>query len=172
MWAGKDTIAEKLARGLSIPLLGVSNVLREMAAQQWLWSARDDLRELSNTPGTVEALEQMILDRLSPIWMLVGIRIPDLYSSLQNKAKTCLIWVEAPNEVRMERITKRNKPWDPHDLEILLEFEAREYKHGNKLNIDALHDSSDYTIDNAWDLIALGKELEKATLRLKNFLIS
>jgi len=81
--------------------------------------------------------------------MLVGIRLPNLYRALQLKAKALLLWVEAPDEVRIGRIIQRNKPGDPNDLASLLEFESREYKYGNKLNIDALRDMRDYVIDNS-----------------------
>ncbi len=170
MWAGKDTIAEQLAQDLGVPLCGVSNVLREMATERGLGQMRDDLRKLSNEHGTVEQLAEILLDRLSPVGMLVGIRIPELYQLLQTRAKVVLLWVEAPDEVRMQRIIKRNKPGDPQDLPSLLEFEAREYKFWNKLNIDQLRERNDYTIDNSWDLVALEKELEKAKLRLQTHL--
>ena len=172
MGAGKDTIAEQLAHDLGIPLCGVSNVLREMATERGLGQMRDDLRKLSNEQGTVGELANIFLDRLSPRGMLVGIRIPELYQLLQTKAKVVLLRVEAPDEVRMQRIIKRNKPGDPQNLPWLLEFEAREYKFWNKLNIDQLHEWSDYTIDNSWDKIALEKELEKAKLRLQTHLTS
>ncbi len=99
-----------------------------MATERGLGQMRDDLRKLSNEHGTVEQLAEILLDRLSPVGMLVGIRIPELYQLLQTRAKVVLLWVEAPDEVRMQRIIKRNKPGDPQDLPSLLEFEAREYK--------------------------------------------
>ena len=129
--AGKGEVASFLgSRGLRIHSL--SDVVREEALARGLGTAREHLILVGNElrrrwgPGV---LAERILPRLAGRDVVDSIRNPAEVEVLRRLEGFVLVAVDAPEEVRFERLLRRNRPGDPRTLE---EFRLRERQENSR----------------------------------------
>jgi len=169
--AGKGEVVSYLAdhhyRALSL-----SDVIRDELAKEGVEPTRAAMLDKGTAlraesgPG---ALALRLIDRLVPgrDYAIDSIRHPAEVEALRESGHGFrLVWVDAPLEVRFERMKTRGRPGDPVDPETMRRVEAREAGGGGAAGqqLDAVAELADFVIENDGDLDALHEKLE-AVLR-------
>lgn len=164
--SGKDTVADYLEkRGFEHHSL--SDEIRKVAAERDIETTRDNLRELGNSLRDEfgpDYLPKRVLKKVRSDKILVSsIRQPAEVAFLRKQKNFILIGIDAPIEVRFERLKKRDRFGDPRTLEELKEKEEKEMQSGGK-NAQKLHEcmeSADYVIINDGNFSKLYKEVNR-----------
>ena len=141
--AGKDTVAEYLGeKGFEHYSCG--DQIREIAAERGLEPTRDVLRELGNelrdTKGS-EFLARRIIEQKAKTDKVAisGIRQPGEIKYLRGLGKFYLIAVDAPVEIRFERMSERSREGDPKTLEEMVDKERQEMESASP-NAQKIHE--------------------------------
>lgn len=153
--SGKGTLLEALARN-GFEILSLSDVLRQELAEQGVSETRERMIELGTRlrrergPG---ALAEVLGPRLNKNthYGIDSIRHPAEVAVLAaTDPGFRLIWVEAPVELRFERMQRRGRPGDPETLQDLERLEDLERGGGDQATqqLDAVCDRSDFRIQN------------------------
>lgn len=166
--AGKDTIADYLEKK-GFEQYGLSDQIREFARQKGLEPTRDVLRNLGNEIrdkyGPEYLVKTVIEQKATGNRILIsGIRQPAEVEYLKQFDNFILLAVDAPIEMRFERMKKRNRSGDPKTLEELREKEEREMESKGK-NCQKIHQCiqmADFILINDGDYQKLYKEVEDA----------
>ena len=165
--AGKGEVVDYLASRSFHPC-SLSDVIRERLREQGLEETRERMIEAGNAvrreygPGglAVLLLEQLPKDRNA---VIDSIRHPAEVEVLRRRSdRFQLLWVEADETLRLERIRRRGRAGDPQDLAHLRELEGREEgsadPHAQQLA--AVRELADTVIDNDGDLSALRQQVQ------------
>ena len=165
--AGKSAAVEFL-RERSFQVHSLSDVLREELSTRGEVEDRETMIALGNelrNQGGPGILAERIKSRLgvSQNHVIDSIRHPlevDVFRKMSDDFR--LIWVDAPLNVRFERIRSRKRIGDPETIEELQRVEECELKSDNPLaqQLLAVRDCSDETLDNSSTLEELGHALE------------
>ncbi len=165
--AGKSAAVEFL-RERSFQVHSLSDVLREELSSRGEVEDRETMIALGNelrNQGGPGILAERIKDRLgvSQNHVIDSIRHPlevDVFRKMSDDFR--LIWIDAPLNVRFERIRNRKRIGDPETIEELQRVEEYELKSDNPLaqQLLAVRDCSDETLDNSSTLDELGHALE------------
>ena len=164
--SGKDTIADYL-EDKGFEHFSLSGELREIAKEKEIEPTRDNLRYLGNSVRDEfgpDYLPKRVLQRAKTDRVLISsIRQPAEIEFLKKQKDFFLIGVDAPIELRFERLKKRNRPGDPGTLEELKEKEEKEMQSKGK-NCQKLHQCmqmADRTIVNDGNYQELYKEVDR-----------
>lgn len=128
--AGKDTVAEYLVeKGFEHHSTG--DQIREIAEERGIKQNRDVLRELGNELrdkyGSEFLCRRIIEEKAKTDKVVIsGIRQPGEIEYLRELGHFHLIAVDAPVEVRFERMQQRNREGDPKTIEEMVEKERKE----------------------------------------------
>lgn len=110
--SGKDTLAEYLSSKYGAPVFQVSQVLKDIAAEQDLEPTRENLMhigdELTREHGPA-ALPKMLLDRLGDRTIVTGIRRPEVLAYLRKNSSVFVISINADPNLRFQRAKDRGK---------------------------------------------------------------
>src|SRR5215468_8571272 len=129
--AGKGEVVRFL-EARSFRAFSLSDVIREELRGRGIDETRERMIEAGNAirarsgPG---GLAVRLLERIAPDLNAVvdSIRHPAEVEALRQRSKSFrLIWVDAPEAVRFERLRARGRVGDPTTLEDLRRLEARE----------------------------------------------
>ena len=129
--AGKTEVVKFLTER-SFVGLSLSDVIRNRLAERGVGETREAMillgRELREQGGAdILAREALALMRLDRNYVVDSIRHPAEVDALRSAGKTfALLWVEAPAQVRLERMGKRGRSGDPTTLEAVRELDERE----------------------------------------------
>ena len=129
--AGKGAIVDYLAEG-SFYVFSLSDVVREELRRQGLEETRERMIEAGRglrASGGAGALAEGLLAKLLPDrnYAIDSIRHPAEVEVLRGfSAEFKLVWVEAAENVRLDRIRQRGRAGDPADLAELRALESRE----------------------------------------------
>ncbi len=166
--AGKGEVVAFL-RERSFHAYSLSDVIRDELRRRGQPETRERMidtgRELRQSEGP-GALAQRLLPRLQPDrhYVIDSIRHPAEVQVLRAAAQGFrLVWVEAPEALRLERILKRARPGDPQTPEELRQLEGRELRSADPAAQQLLdvRDLADQAIANAAGLDALHAELQR-----------
>lgn len=168
--AGKGEIAKFLKeRGFSY--YSLSDVLREEAAKSGIEITRDGLIQLGNRlrsdygPGV---LAEKIFSRLDPEknYVIDSVRHPSEVQVLRRRSDFYLASIEAPSEIRFERLRERARESDPTTLEQFKQLEQKEAASATSSDqqLDLAIGMADFSIQN-------DGPLENAYERVKKILI-
>ena len=149
-------------------VLSLSDVLRHELAEQGLSETRERMIELGTRlrrergPGALAEVLGQKLD-VDHRYGIDSIRHPaevDVLASTDPGFR--LIWVEAPIELRFERMQRRGRPGDPDTLAELRRLEELERGGGDQATqqLDAVCSRADFMIQNEGDVAGLGEALE------------
>jgi len=153
--AGKDTAADYLVRRKNFIHRSLSDVLRQEAAKRGIEPTRENLLKTGVDLRAKKGwgvLAEIVLEDINPDgnYVITSIRHPDEIKRLAAERNFFLVNIEAPVEIRFERLKKRNRPGDPSTLEELNVMEKRETTvsgPGQQLGVCA--GMADYNIDNS-----------------------
>ena len=155
----------------------LSDVVREEAARQGLDLTRENLiltgRRLRAEKGT-GFLAEKILERLEPDknYVVDSFRHPDEVAVFRGQPQFRLIAVQAPPELRFERIRARNRESDPTSLSEFRELEAREARRKTDAgqDLDETLALADFEVVNDTTLTALHEQLSRLAQGLMAYL--
>ncbi len=163
--SGKDTVAEYLEKK-GFEHFSLSDEIRKIAADRGIETTRDNLRELGNSlrdefgPDYLpkRVLQQAKTDKI----LISSIRQPAEALYLKKNKGFVLLGIDAPIELRFERLRLRARPGDPQTLEELKDKEAKEMesKGPNAQKIHECMNMADYKIINDGNFEKLYKEVD------------
>lgn len=152
--SGKGTVAEVLKTG-GFEYFSLSDEIRRSLEQQGIPITRDTLTEEGNRIRRQEgagALATRVVGRFSHgvNQVVDSIRNPHEVAVLRCQQNFFLVAVDAPCEIRFERLRQRARPGDPDTLEGFLAAEERELQSGDPITQQLLAtiELADYTINN------------------------
>ncbi len=173
--AGKSEIVRFL-ESRSFHAASLSDVIRRELASQGLEPTRERMietgRRLRREGGPAVLAERVLAHLPSGTHhVLDSIRHPSEVEALRRSGPFMLIWVEASEDVRFERIQARGRAGDTHSLEAFRELEQRELESSEEsgqqlLAVQAL---ADEVILNDADLPALQAQLQELLRRALTF---
>jgi dCMP deaminase len=166
--AGKGAVVDYLANR-SFYIHSLSDVIREELAQRSLEESREQMIELGQElrrehgPGV---LARRLAPRLQADrnYAIDSVRHPAEVDVLRAVGSPFhLIWVEAPEAVRLERIRERGRSGDPRDLTELRALERRERGSADPSaqQLEEVRGLADYVVSNTGDLAALHGEVQR-----------
>jgi dCMP deaminase len=169
--SGKSAVVSFLAEASFVPL-SLSDVLREELATRGLEETRERMIELGNELRRAEgadALARRLASRISSDrnYVVDSIRHPAEVLSLRELAKDFrLLWIDADEALRLDRIRQRGRPGDPSNRDQLTNLEGREKRgvDAHSQQLDAVRGLADESIQNEGSLDELHESL-RAFLR-------
>ena len=163
--AGKGTVGE-LLRQKSFYYYSLSDVLRERLQAVGQPPTRDNLFRLGNELRAQygpQVLAQTIIERLQPDrnYVVDSFRHPAEVEWFRRHPPFTLVAVEAPSDLRFERLRARRREGDPATLEAFIEAERREEASENSAQQQLLQTAAmaDYTLVNDGAPEALGEKV-------------
>lgn len=172
--AGKDTVAEFLeTKGFEH--FSTGDQIREIAAERGIAQSRDVLRELGNElrdDNGSEFLCKRIIEEKAKTDKIVisGIRQPGEIKYLKELGNFHLIAVDAPVEVRFERMKARDRLGDPKTLEEMIDKERQEMESAGP-NAQRIHECmqlADTLVINDGDIEKLDKAISEILEKYEN----
>jgi dephospho-CoA kinase len=181
--SGKDTVGLMLAERHGYLFVSVSDLLREEARKRDLPVTREVLREISAEWRREFGLG-VLVDRAVEKWKSFG----DTYKGvvacpMRNTGEAqhlkdsggLLVWVDADPKVRYERITNGNRGRAGEDDKTFEQFLQEEQDEMHRpadgdaatLNVGAVKDLADITVENNSSDIKVFKDAAEQTLGLK-----
>jgi dCMP deaminase len=165
--AGKTVTAEYL-RSKGFHFHSLSDEIREELERQGQEATRANLIELGNQLRAEygpAVLAERIKAKLRPDWNYVvdSIRNPYEVKALRSARDFRLLKVDAPVELRYERVRQRGGPRTPASFEEFVELERREFESPNPANqqLRATYELADLTVWNDGPLEALQGRLDQ-----------
>ncbi len=165
--AGKgEVVAFFRARGFAA--YSLSDVVREELTRLGLPETRERMIETGSrlrSEEGVAALARRLSSRLQPDrnYVIDSVRHPAEIALLREREdEFLLLWVEAPESIRLERILRRERPGDPTSLDELRQLESREMgsERPDAQQLGAVRDAADVTIVNDTTIEELHRKLE------------
>lgn len=168
--AGKDTVAEYLMNKHDFVHYSLSDILRDKAAARGFEATRDNLAQIGNEirtqHGTGE-LARRLVEKVNQAGdervILTSIRTPGEVSILKKAwPRLYMLAVDAPIELRYERISKRGKRADEVSFEQFKAQELREFAtDGPGQQLGKTIDLADKTVNNDSSLDDLYKQVDE-----------
>jgi dCMP deaminase len=166
--SGKGEVVRFLEERSFYPL-SLSDVIRQELARQGVEETRERMIEAGRALRWAEgegALAIRLADQLASDrnYVIDSVRHPAEVEQLrQRTSRFKLVWVEAPDAVRIERIRARSRSGDPTTLEELLELEGRELGSDDPaaqqlLAVEAL---ADFRVSNAGSIEELRQSMHQ-----------
>lgn len=129
--SGKGELVEYLKK-IGFEYCTISQVIREEAAKIEIPITRESLQDLGNLVRKYEGRNAWIKRLMKKIdlnkdYIIDGIRNPGEVEELRKSEKFILISIDAPQEIRFERVLKRNKSSDPKVWEEFVKIDDRDY---------------------------------------------
>ncbi len=159
--SGKGAVARILRDG-GFEYFSLSDEIRRALAEKGIEPTRDAMTSEGNCMRHAEgagALAARVIRRFSPGLNQVvdSIRNPEEVNVLRGCENFFLIAVDAPVEIRFQRLQERARPGDPSTLDGFLAAEERELAGGDPAaqQIIATMKLADYNINNAGDFESL-----------------
>lgn len=168
--SGKDEIANHLVKKYGFESIGTGDIVREYIKKLNLPKTRDIQRDMGNKLRAENGstfLVQSAISRLSgKNKVITGIRDVDEAEFFKNKPDHFFIAVDAPIEMRFERMQARGRGDDPKTLEEFRLKEAQEMGSGKRedrelQNISYCIKIADYKINNIGSLEELYKKIDE-----------
>jgi len=152
--AGKDTVAAYLEKSRGFTHYSLSDVLRLELEKMGLQPTRENLirtgTELRQNEGSSVLAKRILTNfKKGNNYIVTSVRHPAEISELKKHEGFFMVNVDAPAEIRFERLTKRARSGDPETLEKLLEMEKLESQtSGPGQQLGECRKLADYTLLN------------------------
>lgn len=133
---GKGTIGNILAQNYNFSGMATSDWLRDIAESRGaskpfkpgkLRELADELRTDFGGSVLVRLTLQEYFLKESERITFDGLKSLSEFDQLVGRSNVQLVWVDAPDELRLERIRRRNRPGDPKTLAELLEVDKQTF---------------------------------------------
>lgn len=172
--SGKDTIADYLVKEKGFEAIGLGDIVREYVKKYNWPNTREAQQKMGNKlrdeHGADFLMREAIKRTKSKNVVIAGVRQPKEADFLKETDGAYLISVDAPIEMRMERIIKRDRPGDPKSLAELKEKEDKEmnakFESANCQNISYCIKKADFTVINDGTISELNKKTADILTRL------
>jgi len=172
--AGKDLVSQILLKKLGWPYFSLSDELRRIALENNLDVSRPTLQQLGNELRQQHGpsyLSQRIVDRAADDFIVTSLRNPQECEPFKQKSRFILIAVDAPIELRYERISGRDRAgesnWSLADFKRNEdEFEMDGGEFGRQLR--KMMQTADITIINNGTVVDLENKLNQIIAEVKN----
>tara|TARA_Y100000310_G_scaffold218433_1_gene219718 strand:- start:68 stop:613 length:546 start_codon:yes stop_codon:yes gene_type:complete len=170
--SGKGAVAEYL-KSKGYTYLSLSDALRDQATKRNLEHTRDNLINLGNQLRQEfgsNYLAKKTLEKISEgNFIIDSIRNPEEINELKTHKDFTLIAVDAPIELRFERMQSRARPGDATSVEQLKEHEAKENT-SNKTSqqLNTCIEMAQHTINNQGTLEELHNKIDQLLEEINN----
>ena len=174
--AGKGEVIAYLAER-SFYTLSLSDAIRDELAKQGVQETRERMIQEGHAMrerGGPGVLAERLLARLLPErnYAIDSIRHPAEVEALRASGRRFhLVWVDAGEGLRFDRMTARARQGDPATIEELRELEGRELGSDDPAaqQLDAVHDLADFTLHNEGGLAELHDAVQRVLERAQYF---
>ncbi len=164
--AGKGTVADYLAENYGAQGCRFSDILVDLLKRLHIPAERKALQKMGSTLRSIfgdevliNALKKDLEEACSEMLMVDGVRYPNEIDMLKSFDKSILFFVEAPPEIRFERVKKRaEKGEDKIDFKEFLKAERRE----TERYLDVIEKNADHVLDNSGSFEDLYRQVEAA----------
>ncbi len=164
--AGKGEVVRFLEER-SFYALSLSDVIREELRRQGLEETRERMIETGNALRAAEGpggLAERLAGQLAPDrnYVIDSVRHPAEVDVLRVRTRSFkLIWVEADEAVRFERVRERGRGGDPASLEALRVLEGRELASADPAaqQLLAVREIADFVVQNDGSIEALRRNV-------------
>ena len=164
--AGKGTVADYLAENYGAQGCRFSDILADLLKRLHIPAEREALQKMGSTLRSIfgdevliHALKKDLEEAESEILMVDGVRYPNEIDMLKSFNKSILFFVEAPPQIRFERVKKRaEKGEDRIDFDEFLKAEKRE----TERYLSVVEKHADYILDNSDSFEDLYRQVEVA----------
>ncbi|ABU81948.1 Dephospho-CoA kinase-like protein [Ignicoccus hospitalis KIN4/I] len=170
--SGKGTFAE-VAKALGIPVIVMGDIVREEAKKRNLELTSDNLAKVAaelRAKHGKDVLAKLVIDRIereykeSCVVLVDGCRAPEELETFKRYTKVIVVAIEAPFELRAERLSSRARADDRGNVvEILKKRDEKEIE----LGVKKIMEMADFIIPNTRDVEDF---VERAKLLLKGVL--
>ncbi|MDR2426641.1 MAG: dephospho-CoA kinase [Endomicrobium sp.] len=128
--SGKDTVADYIVQKHGFGHYSLSEIIREIMKDENIESTRENLIVFGTNLRAQNGngiLAKKVLEKMEDKnYCITSIRHPDEVNELRKRKDFILINVDAPKNIRFERMRKRKRTGDPETFEKFIEFEKRE----------------------------------------------
>lgn len=146
----------------------LSNAVREEAEKRGIEITRSNLQDLGNLVRNKEGAGAWARRIASKVknrkdCVIDGIRNPAEIEELKKLQDFYLISVDAPKNIRYQRVLRRNKSSDPKDWRGFLKMDERDFSEEDPLGqqVGKCMESSDFKLINDSSLEEFHKKIEK-----------
>jgi dCMP deaminase len=165
--SGKGEVVRFLSERSFYPL-SLSDVIRDELAARGEAETRERMIETGNAIRSAEGpggLAERLVRRIAPDrnYVIDSVRHPAEVEVLRaRKRRFKLLWVDADESIRIQRIRARGRPGDPETLEQLREVEARELASVDPAGqqLLAVRGLADFTVRNEGTVEALRQQVQ------------
>lgn len=167
--SGKDTVAEHISKKLGMPVLQISQPLKEIAKERNIPLSRRNLIQISRELAAKEGediLARMLLDSIKGKGIITGMRQPAQIKYLRQNSKFVLISVDADVRKRFGRLASRDHLDEGKTFE---DFVANEKEEDSSNNVQRLSDCmkmADYRLENNADVNALYAKVDELLIKM------
>lgn len=168
--SGKGVVSDFL-RKKGFVYLSLSDELRQIAKDNKIELTRENLQNLGNKLRKEQGkgiLAKVIIDKIKnqeyKKAIIDGIRNPYEVEELRKLKNFFLISVDAPKQVRFERMVVRNRESDPLTYEGFLKIDSKDKGEGEESfgqGVEKCMSVSDYQINNSGTLEEVSEKLEE-----------
>ena len=161
--AGKDTFAKMISEELQLPLYQISGTLKMIAQERGINPDREYLirlgRELANKYWDDYLARYLVENAPEEVFIIVWMRQLGQIKYLRENTDFTLVWVEAAQNIRFQRLLERGKFWDPSEWEEFQRIESMEDSSDNAQKIGECLMLVDYMYENNGSLEELKKQI-------------
>ncbi len=164
--SGKGAVARYLREQGYTPL-SLSDVLREELARRGQPVDREALMALGNELREAEGpgvLAERVIEKIDSgrHYVVDSVRHPAEAEALRRRSDFFLVRIDAPPEVRFERIRHRSRENDPSSYEEFLDLDRRELEGGDEEHqqLARTMETTDYEITNDGTLAELHRKVD------------
>jgi dephospho-CoA kinase len=178
--SGKDTVADYISKKQGYIHFSLSDVIRDIMKEAKIRPTRENLivfgTKLREKNGNC-ILAKKVLEKIKDgeKYCITSIRHSQEVSELKKRRDFILVNVDAPQDIRFERMQNRKRPGDPQTLEKFIELEKKESqmsgsgqqlrKTASMADITFINDSNDITtLEVSVDKLLEDLENEKRNL--------
>ncbi len=164
--AGKDLVAKCLEEKKDFQHLSLADILREIAVENGIGVDRESVRILANKLNQEEGgdfLAQRALKRKSKKNLVISaVRRPEEIDLLKKQDNFILIFVDAPTEIRFQRLVSRSRDIEGQmTLDELKNKENLESSGKSSQRVDLCKEKADFIIDNSGTKDELHQKINK-----------
>lgn len=171
--SGKDSVAEYIVKAHNFLHYSLSDVIRDLMKSDGIEITRENLivygTNLRQKNGN-GFLAKKVLEKMdkNKNYCVTSIRHPDEVMELRKNKDFVLINVDALQNIRFERLQKRNRPGDPTTFEKFINLEQKESQiSGSGQQLTKTAKLADITlINNSNDLNILHRDIDKLLAQL------
>jgi dephospho-CoA kinase len=173
--SGKDTVAGYIVEKYNFIHFSLSDIIREVMKKEGIETTRENLivfgtklRKENGNGALAKIAEKKMNEKNN--YCITSIRHPDEVKELRKNKNFILINVDAPQNIRFERMIKRNRAGDPETLEKFVELEKRESQNsGPGQQLTKTAQMADIVfINDTNDIKILARKIDDLLEKLKN----